>query len=310
MGALVATFSVLGVGILAWAAGGNGASLRIEHTYGLMLGGIVIGVFFVVVFLDTLSDMPAIRALGHTARTASRESHWLASFYNWVDAGFVRIGASIVGMNHMDVWSRYGILAATLACLCLLGWYLPPPLGIVPCFFAFGLALSVSRLWSWVEDDRSLAAMTQYKPTSPYRVGFREDFKDETLLGFIFVFALIPITMMQANDGQLFGPDLFKHAEHQSFPEWFGFFGVELAKAVPIVDWSEVYGVSTNDDTIAMNGVASKHVVFLARVMIDLLLLASLLQALGITTRNRQQKQLYSARYIDMLDPFVEKSVV
>ena len=109
--------------------------------------------------------------------------------------------------------------------------------------------------------------------------------------------------MMQAHNGELFGPELFENAAGKSFADWFGFFGVELAKAVPIVDWAEIYGVRATEDMIAIHSPASMHAVFLARVMVDLLLIAGLLQALAIATRNRQQKQLYNAKHIDRLDP-------
>ncbi len=306
MGALVATISVLAIGLLAYLAGASGDGLSIEHTYGLVLGGVVIGVFAIVVFLDKLSELALVRGLSRAMRIVSGHAHFLAAFYNWIDTGLVRIGAGVVGMGHENAIVRYSVLAGSLGCLCLLGWFLPPPLGLAPCLFAFVFAVSVSRLWSWVEDDRALAAMTEYRATAPYRVGFREDFRDETLLGFIFVFLLVPVAMMQAHEGA-FAEQLFKHADNQPFEVWFGFFGVELAKAVPIVDWSEIYGVTTNPDTIEMEGTASRHAVFLARVTVDLLLIASLLQALGIATRNRQQKRLYSARHIDRLDPFVER---
>lgn len=177
----------------------------------------------------------------------------------------------------------------------------------MPAVIGFTLAIAVSRLWNWVEDDRALAALTRYKATAPYQTDFREDFLDETLLGFAFVFFLAPMAMMQANDGGLFGGHLFRNADTKSVADWIGFFGIELAKAIPMVDWAEVYGVRTNSDVIGIDGPASRHAVFLARVMVDLVLIAALLQAVGVLTRNRHQKQLYAAGHIDRLDPFLER---
>src|SRR5690606_1198049 len=131
------------------------------------------------------------------------------------------IGASVAGMGHETILRRYGILAGTLTCLTLLAWHLPPPLGLVPAVVGFVIAIAVSRLWGWVEDDRALAAMTEYRYDAPYRVGFREDFRDETLLGFIFLFLLLPISMMQLHEGKVFGSELFAGADHKSFFEWF-----------------------------------------------------------------------------------------
>lgn len=213
----------------------------------------------------------------------------------------------MVGMGHQSAAMRYATLVGTMAGLALIGWYLPAPYGLLPAFLGFVLAISVSRLWNWVEEDRALAAMTEYSSLAPYRLEFREDYKDETLLAFAFVFLFAPIAMMQANDGGVFGPSLFENASNRHLSDWIGFFGIELAKAIPVVDWAEIYGVRTNSEMIAIHGAASRHSVFLARVMVDLVLIAALLQTVSIWTRSRQQKQLFSAGHIDRLDPFVER---
>jgi hypothetical protein len=306
--ALLSTVIVIVIGFLAYLAGLAHDTVAFENFYGLVLCGIVIGVFAVVVFIDTLSETEFVQTLSRVFGSVARSMRFLAVFYDWVDTAFVRIGAGVAGMGHETVLRRYGLLAGSLTCLTLLALYLPPPLGLVPATLGFVMAISVSRLWSWVEEDRALAAMTEYRYDAPYRVGFREDFRDETLLGFIFVFILLPIAMMQAHVGQVFGPLLFDGAEDKSFLEWFGFFGIELAKAVPIIDWAEIYDFRPANDLIQFNSAASKHTVFLARAMVDLVLIASLLQALGIATRNRNQKRLFAAGHINRLDELVERS--
>jgi hypothetical protein len=308
MGALLATTAVLLIAALAIWAGDFGSTLSFESLYGLILCAIVVSIFVIVVFLDLVSETPLVRFLGRFLHAVSKRMHFLAAFYNLIDTGLVRIGASVAGMRQDGMLKRYTLLAVTLTCLTLLAWYLPPPLGLIPAFMGFVLAMAVSRLWGWVEEDRALASMTEYKHDAPYRVGFREDFRDETLLGFAFVFGLVPIAMMQAHVGAFFGPHLFEDADNQSFLGWLGFFGVELAKAVPIVDWAEIYDVAPGRDLIQFKSAASRHAVFLARIMVDMVLIASLLQAIGITTRNRQQKSLFKARHVDRLDEFVERT--
>jgi len=308
MGALLATIAVVAIGALALIAANGAGTFSVQQAYGLGLGGAVIGLFAIVILLDRIAELRAVQALSGWAHGLSQRTRGIASFYNLVDTGLVRIGTHVLGMAHVNAAARFAIQIATLSSLCVLAWLLPAPLGIIPALIGFILAVSVSRLWSWVEDDRALAAMTEYSRTAPYRVGFREDYRDETLVGFIFVFLLVPAAMMQAHNGQVFGPELFNNADGKSFADWFGFFGVELAKAVPIVDWAEIYGVRATADMISIHSPASMHAVFLARVMVDLLLIAGLLQALSIATRNRQQKQLYNAKHIDRLDPFVEST--
>lgn len=305
--ALLGTLIVLAIGALAISAGQLGTRLSFPNSFGLVLCGAVVGIFAMVVFIDSISEWAIVRLVARMFKGLARALWPLAQFYNWIDTGLVRIGANICGMGHRSTTARYVILTGQLSCLALLGWWLPAPYGLLPCFIAFVLAVSVSRLWSWVEEDRSLAAMTEYRPTSPYRIGFREDYRDETLLGFIFVFALVPIAMMQAHVGDVFGSELFTNADDKGFGSWMGYFGIELAKAVPIVDWAEIYNVSPGTDLIQMNGTASRHAVFLARVMVDLVLIAALLQAISITGRNRQQKRLYAAGHVKRLDFFVER---
>jgi hypothetical protein len=325
MGALIATLVVGSIIVFAICAGIFNESVSFDNLIGIAIGFLVVGAFAVVVFMDPLSQLMPVRWLTRVFGFAARAAHPLAAFYDAVDTFLVRIVAVMAGMEHRSVAARYGILGIMLVSLCLLGWYLPPGWGLVPCALGIVMAVSVSRLWSWVEEDRALAALTDFKPTTPYRTSMREDYRDETLLGFLFVFFLIPIMMNDAHWSGLFGAGMFTlpKGEATGFLDWFGYFGVTLIKAVPIVDWAEIYNFGqprpgAESDLISMNTVASQHAVFMARSTVDLVLIASLLQAISITGRNRQQKRLYKAGtdpankfrpgLIDRLDTFVEKA--
>ena len=333
MSALVATLLVGGIVVFAICAGIWNDSFSFDNLIGIIIGFLVIGAFAIVVFMDPLSELPLVKWLGRVSGSGARMARPLAAFYDLIDTFLVRIVAVVAGMEHRTLAGRYGILGTMLGCLCLLGWYLPPGWGLLPCALGILAAISVSRLWSWVEDDRALAALTDFKPTTPYRTAMREDYRDETLLGFLFVFFLIPIMMKDAHFSGLFGNPsdpataMFRvpAAHAPTFLDWFGYFGITLAKAVPIVDWAEIYnfgqpaqGSAAAANLIDMNTVASRHAVFMARSTVDLVLIASLLQAVSITGRNRQQKRLYRAGtdrqnqfrpgLIDRLDIFVEKT--
>ncbi len=312
--ALTATLIVLVIGGLAiWAGSGlspdpaseGNASLNLSRTFGLALCAVVAAVFGAVVVMDHIQDWAVISQLTQILNGLARPGTWLAKFYGWIDSLLVHIGAGVVGMYHRTWTGRYFVLCALLGSLAFMGWFLPAPWGMIPLGLAFLLSVSVSRLWSWVEEDRSLAAMTNHSERAPYKIGFREDYRDETLLGFIFIFALTPMAMKQMHDG-VFDGTLFTVAGEPGFLDWMAFFGVELAKAVPIVDWAEIYGVNSSGLSISMEEAASRHAVFLARIMVDLVLIAALLQAFSISTRNRSQKRLYADRNIDRLDRFVE----
>ncbi|MCA8899992.1 MAG: hypothetical protein KDA53_01950, partial [Hyphomonas sp.] len=247
MGALVATLVVGGIIVFAICAGIWNESVSFDNLIGIGVGFLVVGAFAVVVFMDPLADLLPVKWLSRVFGWAARAARPLAAFYEAVDTFLVRIVAVMAGMEHRSVGSRYVILGTMLVCFCVLGWYLPPGWGLIPCAVGIVTAVSVSRLWSWVEDDRALAALTDFKPSTPYRTSMREDYRDETLLGFLFVFFLIPVMMSDAHWSGLFGDPridklkmfILPNGEETGFLDWFGYFGVTLIKAVPIVDWAE-----------------------------------------------------------------------
>jgi hypothetical protein len=312
LGAFVATAIVAGIIALAWFAGSLRDGMGLRNGVGVTIAACVIALFAIVIFLDWIAEAPPIRAAGTAVRGFSRRVSGLANFYNTIDAVLVRIGAHAAGMEHRQMGSRYLVLAGTMLTMAILAWNLPAPIGLIPAAIGLLLALSVSRLWSWVEDDRNLASITRFNPDAPIKVGFREDFRDETLLGFVFVLVIIPIALMQADKG-IFGLTLF----HAETPEakgnldlWLGYYGFELAKALPVIDWADIYKLQPGDDLLRPNGAMGMHAVFAARVAVDLVLIASLLQAISIATRNRQQKALFSAGHINRLDELVEKEEI
>lgn len=306
LGALIVTLVVTAIGALAYVVG-NGTDFNLQGTFGFFLCFAFVGLFIVVVFVDLFDQLPAVQGLSRALDSLAVIARPLNKFYGWLDGCLVRIAAPSIGTSHRTAAMRYTVLIGTMGALVIMGLCLPPPYGLVPAFVGFALAVAVSRLWNWVEEDRSLAALTKYKATAPYQTDLSEDYLDETLLAFAFVFLLAPIAMMQASDGQIFGEHLFQNASARHVQDWIGFFGLQLANALPILGWAQIYGIETHTE-IDIDSAASRHAVFLARVMIDLVLVAALFQAIGVLTRNRQQKGLYRAGHIDRLDPFIERA--
>lgn len=312
LGAFIATIIVIGIGTLAWFAGSLRDGMGLRNGVGVAIAAGVMGLFAVVIFLDWIAEAPPIRVASRAVRGFSRRVSALASFYNAIDTVLVRIGAHAAGMEHRHIGSRYLVLAGTMLTMAILAWNLPAPIGLIPAGIGLLLALSVSRLWSWVEDDRNLASITRFNPDAPIKVGFREDFRDETLLGFLFVLVIVPIALMQADKG-LFSSLLFDAkapADKGNLDLWLGYYGFELAKALPVIDWADIYKLQPGDDLLRPNGPMGMHAVFAARVAVDLVLIASLLQAIAIATRNRQQKALFAAGHINRLDELVEKEEI
>lgn len=316
LGALVSTALVICLTSGALYLGSFGEPQGLGSGLGIVIFVLVIALFAGIVFLDWIARFPPLRSLAKALNRTAPRVRFLADFYDWIDTGLVRIGSHVAGADHLKTRSRYGILGSTLVCLALLAWFLPPPLGLVPVVIGLITALSLSRLWSWVEEDRNMAAATKFSPLAPQRVGFREDFRDETLLGFIFVLMLLPIGMMQAHQGGNFPLFEYTAAPHDvvqardNFGIWLGYFGFELAKALPIVDWADIYKLAPGVDSIQSVWPNGMHAVFLARVLVDLILIAALLQAIGIASRNSRQKALFATKQIDRLDELVEKTAL
>lgn len=307
VGAVIATVAVVLIALLAAIAGSWDDATRIGRDVGLIIAGLIVGIFAVVFLLDWLAELPPVRALGRAINGASHYLAPLAAFYNFIDLLLVRIGAHVAGAGHNDPWARYAVLAGTQLCLAVMTWFLPDPLGLIPAFLSLTLALGVSRLWAWVEEDRNLALITQFNPGSPRRIGFKEDYRDEAIFGFIFVLAVIPMALKQADAGGLFNLGYFQNANHDDPLPWFVYFCFELAKALPIIDWADIYLEPGNFDTLQPTDPWGQHATFLSRALVDLVLVAALLQAISITLRNRQQKALYASHQIDRLDELVER---
>ncbi len=224
--------------------------MGLQNGVGVGIAACVMGLFAIVIFLDWIAEAAPVRAASQAVRGFSRRVSGLAKFYNLIDTVLVRIGAHAAGMEHREIGSRYFVLSGTMLAMAVLAWNLPAPLGLVPASIGLLLALSVSRLWSWVEDDRNLASITRFNPDAPVKVGFREDFRDETLLGFLFVLLIIPIALMQTDKG-VFGSQLFdvkNGADKANLDLWVGYYGFELAKALPVIDWADIYKLQPGDD--------------------------------------------------------------
>ncbi len=150
-----------------------------------------------------------------------------------------------------------------------------------------------------MEEDRETASRLERTRGANIHLGFENDLKDEALTGYAGLFILVPLTLYQIQDITGFAP-AFEEQSGSVLLTWIVFFGGELAKAVPFVDWWDIYG----NEQLSSTG---KHLTFLSRAAVDLIILAALFQALSIWQRNRVQTSLFKAGHLDAFDPFKEK---
>lgn len=163
--------------------------------------------------------------------------------------------------------------------------------------------------------DRENAMLNRQFEGPHIRVGFGQDLRDETLIAFMALLFLVPLVLRQlyffVGPDQTFSVDSAMVSDR--YDAWLSFFGTELAKALPFVDWAEIYHVHGDAPIkLSSDGVnAGNHIIFATRILVDLVLLAAFLQAISIAQRTSKLRDMfYKEQTIDQLDPFLESAAL
>ncbi|MEM1149469.1 MAG: hypothetical protein AAGI03_02790, partial [Pseudomonadota bacterium] len=294
---------------LAWYAGEG--RLEIDASLGMMVTLGVIATFLVMIAYPHIE-----RAMNDASEQRIESSHagvvsltTVTVPLSWLDSALVRLVAPISGATHQRTWwLPYFIMAGVVIPLSALGYVIAAPFGLFPIGIAMLIAVGLGRRWAWVEQDRETATRLQSTRGQEIHIGFDNDLKDEALLAYASFFILVPLALFQLQGWtESFDPNA-EFSSGNPFMDWIGFFGAELAKAVPFVDWWEIYevNVATAFDPRQSNDPLAKHLTFGARAMVDLVIMAALIQAIGIWQRSRTQNRLYDAGQVDAFDPFTE----
>ena len=295
------------IGLLAWVAG-SGRIPQNHPLFGVWILGFVLTLFLMFIAVPYVYAWSQRKQPGMQVQQQGYLPSNPAGVISAFDGFLVRSLAPLTGAiqhskNGFPVLPHLLLIAIFLP-LTALGFAMPAPYGLVPIGLAALLAIALGRRWAWVEDDRETAMRIHTISGKNIRIGFLNDLRDEALLGYAFLFMLIPLALRQLQ--MSFG--FFEGGSGDSVFDWVQFFGIELAKGVPIVDWADIYGVSPqapfeHPDDSAL----SRHLVFGSRLMVDIVIIAALLQAWGIVRRNSDQLKLFKDGQLDVLDPFAEK---
>ena len=297
-------FAIVVVTLGLWAAA-SGTQATISVYAGLIILGGLLMAFGIVAF-----GLPQARVLSWihgVLKTASKPVGWLFSV---IDSLLVYAVANALGANSPKWLTRFMLLLGSLIPCAILGWWLPAPIGLLPLALALIGSISIARRWSWMEEDRENAMLARKFEGEHIRVGFAQDLKDEALVGFAVLFMIVPIALRQLH--LALGEQAFvitPHGDTNSLIAWLSYFGTEMAKAVPFVDWTEIYHVNGSSSiSLKDAGIGvGQHVVFGMRILVDLVLLAAFLQAIAITQRTKKLKEMfYVERSMNRLDPFIE----
>lgn len=213
---------------------------------------------------------------------------------------------------------RYAHLAAIITAALTLGLVANPRVGASFTLLGLVAVLSIVRRWTWIEADRDTFLVERGERgegPDAIRIGFREDLRDEALFALVCLFLLVPLGLDQIQQATCAAKacafDFAGGAMPLDRPSrlfvWAGYFGVEVAKAIPFVDWSEVFHVANGSPIRPLTALGSQ-VAFILRAGLDLLFLAAVLQAVQIATRLRDQEAAFNANRLPILEPFSERS--
>ncbi len=252
---------------------------------------------------------------GLLARSALRITGVFWNFASWVlsavDYLLVHWVARLAGATHHNFYRRYAHLLAIFVPSAGAAWLLPIDRSLssivalsLSCL-PMVLVLAIVRRWSWIEEDRREYQLFQEHEAKTWRIGFGEDLTDEALVALASLMIFIPLALSRAHD---LAQDAFCVPATSGFVDWGLFFGGELAKAIPFVDWAEVFKVENASD-IAPASAFGAQLVFGLRAALDLVLLAALLEVFGILGRVFSQAEAFYGKpqLAQVLDPFDER---
>lgn len=299
------------VALASWAAkvsGNESAELASNLTFFVTLGVIALFVAFIFLphiirYLDQAGESGEVKSMGVNPLTVP------AFAASYLDSVLVRLVAPLTGATQKGRGIPHSFVLLSLIPLTALGFVLAPPYGLIPIGLGMLMVIALGRRWAWIEEDRETASRLLKTESPEIQVGFDNDLKDEALLGYATLFLLVPLALHQIYGWQTTAFEITDASRAANpFFAWLSFFGAELAKAVPFVDWWEIYQVDLSPPIeAAADNPLGKHLTFAARAMVDLVIMAALFQAIAIWQRSRAQKKLYQIGHVNHFEPFAER---
>ena len=312
LGAAVALLLVLFIGGAAYLGQVNYPEFVIPEWAGqFAILGLCTG-FMLLVFATRISDLGPFYNLMNTMRVVTGPMDPAGKLLSRIDSWLVYIVAPLAGASLKSDVARYAVLIGQIGSACAFSWYAPAPFGLIGTLWALTIAISVYRRWAWIEEDRSTKHQQPDLEQSQLKVGTTQDLRDEALFSLLFLMLILPLGMRQFH---LSFPTLevftVRGEGTEDFRAWTSFFGVELLKALPFLDWADIYDAHGNT-RVEINGPAAMHVVFGARIILDLVFLAALVQAISISVSLAKHKKQFLERKngIDFLDERIEQAEI
>lgn len=312
IGAAIALGLMIFVGIAAFFGQRNFGDFTIPESFGLGAIGALCAGFLLFSLTPIIHDLEFVERGAAGLRWLTSPLKPAGNILSAIDVGLVHLIAPVAGATLRNWYSRYAILLGHIGAGTTFAWFASPPLGFAGILWALTCSFAIARRWSWIEEERQRRLKDPRHQPEDRRISISEDLRDEAVWGLILLVVVLPVGMRQFS--MLPGAaDAFlvrENVENDPFA-WMGFFGVELLKALPFVDWADIYGAH-GDTRISTDSALAMHAVFAARVIIDLVFLATLLQAISVSVALSRHKNRFLSGdpEVTALDDRIEKSEI
>jgi hypothetical protein len=263
--------------------------------------------FLLIAFAPRVTNVSGVGQFVRILRGFSAPLDPIGRVMSLIDSWLVYSVAPVSGSTLKSVTARYGVLTFHLAAATMFTWYGAPPFGLFGMVWGIIVAVAVARRWAWAEAERAKHLAQPTLQPSELRVDTEQDLRNLALWGLILLVLVLPIGMRQFYLAMQSNVVFLTSGAEDDPSAWLGFFGVELLKALPFIDWAEVYGAE-GLTRIEANSPLALHAVFAARVLIDLVFIGALVQAISISVSlSRHKRQFLLNQGVHVLDPRIEK---
>ncbi len=309
LGAAVFVLVVTFVFVAAYAGQQLKGRIVIPEWMGIGVVGLFAFGFAWVFFFSRLVDLGSARSFRSILEKAFSPLVPLGKLLSSFDSWLVFVVAPAVGVTLQSVVLRYFVMLTHIASGCVFAWFAEAPFGLVGAIWAFVAVIALTRRWSWVETERNRVIQDPTLKSWQLRIGLEEDLRDEAISSLLLLVLILPIAMRQFQLMELETP-VFKVSQGSvnRLDAWVGFFGVELLKALPFLDWADIYNAEAST-RIHTSTPLSMHVLLIARAIIDLVFIGAIIQAASISVSLAKNRSDFLSKRsgVDVLDQRIEQ---
>jgi tetratricopeptide (TPR) repeat protein len=200
-----------------------------------------------------------------------RLNHFVGWIFGRVDVFLRKILIHLTGASLETPWRRWGVFTLHFLILAAIGAFAPLTVALIAIGVALVSVLAIYRYWERDEDkriERIAEGRSNYEG---------QDLRDEMFAAIGLLLFFIPLGYVRINEASAV---LAGHSAYPSIDAALFVWG-ELTKALPLVDWSEIFRVR-NLSGVEASGAVGLSLNFFIRILFDLLVLAGILRTLDI----------------------------